>query len=509
MRSTPVSLSLAAAAVALIGAAAAPSAQAEGVAYLDGREVWVASLDGTQKVRLSGGEGNWESVAQSTDGYVVATRREDPAKVTQTGTFTIWRPDGTVKDAGPLAGKTAADAREVLPLGIALPPGGGVVILGYASYIGGADLGYFVMPSGARTRPIGGWASVGAVHAPTLVGDRVVGTPDGHAISIQNPGGGPASPAFTPWAGVNVSGAEVDFVEVAESGRTLALGTDFGSGAPAGLRSRIIVWPVPGLGQAPVALPGAAIPGGTGDCFLPTSGDATTSSFSLDGRRLAWSDSGGVRIAGTPLVQPTVPPDNLCALSAPAITIAPTGKDPSIGGIDVAAILAARNPTPLVPVGGTGGTGDAGNPGAPRVPAVPGGGGTAGPTGGGGIAGGPGAVGAPGGTTTTPSVTFVKLTSLKIASLGSKSGASVQAVPTVGGKATFTLTVEPRSIGAKGKTPVTIATGKATLAKGKASTVKLKANAAGRKAAKKLKKKQATLTVKVGGTTSTTTVGLR
>ncbi len=46
--------------VAAVVVAALPSvAGAASLAYIDGGEVWLASLDGSQKSRLSGGDGNW------------------------------------------------------------------------------------------------------------------------------------------------------------------------------------------------------------------------------------------------------------------------------------------------------------------------------------------------------------------------------------------------------------------------------------------------------------------
>ena len=69
---------------AVVAAVATPVvAGASSVAYLDNGEVWLASLDGTQKARLAtpvvNGDGDtekWLDVAQSDGGRIVAVRNK-------------------------------------------------------------------------------------------------------------------------------------------------------------------------------------------------------------------------------------------------------------------------------------------------------------------------------------------------------------------------------------------------------------------------------------------------
>lgn len=466
-RSTLVSLAVAAATVVSVPA----GAQATGVAYIDGNEVWVSSLDGSQKLRLSNGENDWREVGQNDAGYVVATRREE-GKISELATFTIWNPDGTIKDFGPLAGLSNGGL-SAYPLGLELTPDAGAVIYGYSNLVyhfPGSTLrrGFFVLPSATRAAPVGGPLSVSAARYPSLVGERVIGSPDDHTIAVQAPTS-IADDDFTTWPGIEAQNPNaIDDVEVASTGRTVALGI-YQDNTP----RRVFVVPTPGLGLAPVALNGG---GDVGACWL-VPGEATDPTFSPDGTTVAWTDPRGVVIAGTPTVVPTTPPEDLCTFSRPATVISPTGKRPAIGGIDVGAILAARNPAPG-PGPGPGGNGAPG-PGGPPAPPTP-----------------------------PPAGTFKTTSSLKLSSLGGKSGATVELTPSVSGKATFVLTVDPKVLGKKGTKPITIATGKGTLTKGKLAKVKLKLGAAGKKAKKKLKKKRATLTVTVGGASTTITVKL-
>lgn len=459
-------LSTVVATAAAITAATPATAAATGVAYLDDKEVWVSSLDGAHKLRLSSGEHDWTAVGQNDAGYVIGIRLE-AGKISQLSSFRIWNPDGTVRDEyGPLAG--APGGLNAYPLGLELTPNAGAIIYGfshsvYGFPVGSLTTGYYILASATRAAPAGGPPSVTKVKYPVLVGQRVIGSPDGSTLAVQ--GEGADADNFFPWPGIElVSPWAIDDVEVAATGRSVAVGL-YQPGS-SDYSSRVFVVPTPALGAAPTDLGG----GDVGACWV-TTGKASQPSFSPDGASLAWADDSGVAVAGTPLVQPTVPPDDLCTFSRPKTVISATGSYPSIGGIDVAAILAARTPG----AGGPSGPGTGGTPGGPVT------------------IGGPGSA---------PAAVTTKATGLKVSALSSKSGASVQLTPNVSGKATFSLTVDPKVLGRSGKKPVTIATGKATLTKGKSSKAKLKANAAGKKAAKKLKKKKATLVIKVAGTTT-------
>lgn len=457
-------------AVTTLLAALPSAAHATGVAYLDDKEVWVSTLDGSQKLRLSNGEHDWTAVGQNDAGYVVGVRLE-AGKIAELSSFRIWNPDGTVKDEyGPLAGKSNGGL-SAYPLGLELTENAGAIIYGFSNSVYGFPVstltqGYFILASSTRVAPAGGPPAVTKIRFPVLVGPRLVGSPTGSTLAVQ--GAGDQADQFFPWPGIEIqSPLYISEVEVAATGKAVALGVYQSNSSDTS--TRVMVIPTPGLGEAPVDLGG----GDVGACWI-TTGQARQPSFSPDGTSVAWGDDSGVVIAGTPLVQPPSQPDEVCTFSRPKTVISPTGSYPSIGGIDVAAIIAARQTPPSTP----------GGPGGP---------------------GGPVTIGGPG---SAPPAVTTKVRSFKLSALGGKAGASVQLTPNVSGKATFTLTVEPKVLGKKGKKPITVAIGKATLTQGKSTKAKLKANATGKKSAKKLKKKKATLVVKVAGTTTSIAVTL-
>lgn len=448
-------------------------ADAAGVAYLDGKEVWVASLDGRQKLRLSAGEGDWVAVAQSDDGYVVGVRLE-AGKIPELSNFTIWRPDGTVKDFGPLAGLSNGGL-SAYPLNLDITPGGGLLVYGFSNYVYGFPVGtlttgIFLLPSATRSAPAGGPYKITTAKWPSLVGERIVAAV-GADVAVQD-AAGTGSTTFVPWIGTAGTGGELYQSDVAADGRTVASQLRFDPGTPG---YKIAMISVAGLGGTV----------GAGDCWLPANGDARDPSLSADGGLVAWADADGVKIAGRPDFSGAEP----CNLTSPARVIAPGGSVPSIGAIDVGAILAARNP-------------------------APGGGGGGGSTGGAGGTGGTGDSGGAGGAGGAPAATIAPTPSVKTSALTASSGAKVTVYSAEGGKATLTLTVLPKAIGKKGKKPVVLAKGSATLPAGSATTprtIKLKATKLGKKHLKRLKKakKKATLTLTVGGQTVTTKVRLR
>lgn len=84
------------------GLALAAAAGATQVAYSDGDQVWVSTLDGSKKRSLSGpspDEKQWREVAQADDGTIIGVRREG----TKMGNFNatqLWNPDGSVRGYG-------------------------------------------------------------------------------------------------------------------------------------------------------------------------------------------------------------------------------------------------------------------------------------------------------------------------------------------------------------------------------------------------------------------------
>jgi pyruvate/2-oxoglutarate dehydrogenase complex dihydrolipoamide dehydrogenase (E3) component len=84
----------------------APTAGAASIAYIDGGEVWLSSLDGKQKVRLAapvvnseGKTEKWLDVAASDSGRIVAARNV-PARMSNFSWFKVWEPKQIFLDVG-------------------------------------------------------------------------------------------------------------------------------------------------------------------------------------------------------------------------------------------------------------------------------------------------------------------------------------------------------------------------------------------------------------------------
>ena len=118
--------------------ALAPAASASSIAYIDGGEVWLSSLDGTQKVRLAGhvvnGSGEtekWLAVAASDSGRIVAVRNF-PGRIASFSWFKVWEPDGTSTVEGPLNAPSGWTIY-VYPLGFDVTADGKHMVYGYSN----------------------------------------------------------------------------------------------------------------------------------------------------------------------------------------------------------------------------------------------------------------------------------------------------------------------------------------------------------------------------------------
>lgn len=432
------------------------------VAYIDGNEVWVSTLDGSQKVRLSSGENDWRDVAVSDQGYVVGVRLETN-KIANLSTFTVWNQQGSRIRSGPLTSLSNGGSN-AHPLNLQITPDGGLLVYGFSNYVynypvGTLITGFHLLPTSTVVAPYPNPYYTTAAKWPALIGERVVGATGSSTLGVQE-AGSTGSPNFTPWPGIDVGGVgTIDGLDVNDSGTKVAINVDLPYPST---DEKLIVFPAPGLGQAPTALPNPIVPGDVGDCFVPATGNTADPSLSADGTRLAWSDAGGVKVAGVPLVVPTDGVQNLCTMSSPAVTISATGKYPALGPVSVAAIKAGQQ--------GSGGGGGGG------------GGGAAQPT-------------AP---------VLGSLSGLKLAKLGSKKGASLTVTAGAGGKVTVQLTYKP-----KGKKAIVVAQGSKNLAAGATGKIKVKLTAKGKKSRKKLKGKTVSVILTSGSSVTTRTVKLR
>ncbi len=447
-------------------------AQAASVAYIEDREVWLSSLDGAAKVRLSGGEGQWLDVAQADGGRIIGVRNE-PGKIAQLSQFTVWEPDGSVAHQGPLPYRTAWAASSLAsPLSVDLTADGRAAVFGYSALTYGFPTstlseGYVVMPfnnsliNTELTRSGRKW--------PTLVNDRVIAT-NGATVERQNAEAGvPYTENFTTWFTLGLpGGARLQRADVAANASAIAweIATDAG----ATTTGTIDLAPLPG-GLA-------AEPGYAAGCRLQAAGSGREVSLSQDGTRFAWSDDGGLKVAGIPNFTGA----DACQLSAPAVVISPTGRHPSIGPADAAAIAAAR--APGLSGGSAAGTG----------------GGTAPAAG--------GSTGTGGGITRVVNVTINVIQRPTTSAL--RAGFNVTVTVPGAGPITATLSVPRAALGLKsGPKTVVVARGSGRAKKAGKLTVRLKATKKARPRLRRLRGKTGTLKVTAGKSTVTRKVKLR
>ncbi len=324
--------------VAASALALAPAAAQADVAYVGAdKEVWISSLDGAIKERLSAGEGDWIDTAQSDTGWVVGVRNT-PGRIAQLSTFRVWNPQGAAIYNGPLAGEGYSG--NAYPLSLDLTNDGRGIIYGFSwfqSGFGWSSLteGSYFLPSETVVSPVGGPYKLIDKRYPTLFGGtRVVAAVDRVWAGVQDTGG-VGSITFEDWfnvAGAPLVGVRLRRTDVAASGRVIAFEVTDGD--------QTVEW----IGVAPVS----AIYGtfGTGDCYLPTDGNATSASLSQDGSTIAWTDAGGVKVGGIPDFSGAEP----CVLTQPAVIIAAGGRFPSIGAMSAVAIRAARTPAVVPPL---------------------------------------------------------------------------------------------------------------------------------------------------------------
>jgi hypothetical protein len=448
------------------GLATPAVADAASVAYVDNGEVWLASLDGTKKARLAtpvvNGDGDtekWLDIAQSDGGRIVAVRNK-PGRISNFSWFKIWEPDGTSTVEGPLNAPSGWSSY-AYPLGFDITANGSHLVYGYSNSSGCCPTtfgrGTYVRPA---TNSVLNPIDTGGQTSPSLFGARIISLEDASSPSIINvqdaDGGNPYTNAFTPWLDTSGVGLDLEGVDVAANGRLAALGFETWNGGTQTV-GKIGVIAIQGVDQAPTF---------TVDCSLPATGIARDASLAPDAGAIAWKDSGGVKVAGSP----TTAADP-CVMGSPAVVLSPTGTHPSIGGADVASFLPRPPATATQP-----------------PPAVP----------------GPGAPGA-----TAPLALVVKLPAKVTAkALAAARGVPVKVGVSGPGKVSIRGTVPARRLGRRGK-PVVVATGKRVARAAGTLTIRLRLNAAGRKRVRRLKGARLTLRIVHGSRRATKVVRLR
>jgi hypothetical protein len=439
----------------------APAAGAASIAYIDGGEVWLSSLDGGQKVRLaapvvnSAGETEkWLAVAASDGGRIVAVRNV-PGRLSSFSWFKVWEPDGTSTVEGPLNAPRGWSLY-VYPLGFDVTADGAHMVYGYSN----SSCCPYTFARGTYVRPVTNSTlepiELDREH-PTLFGSRMIAH-SGATVDVQATLAPPYGPDFTPWLDASGTGLELRRTDVAANGRLAALELERWNGGSQTIGT-IAVLATQGVDQAPTF----AV-----DCSMPASGVAKEASLSADATRIAWRDDQGLKVAGAPTTDA-----DPCALTSPPVVISPTASEGAIGGADIAAFMPA--PPPAGPSAG----------GPPST----------GPS-----TGGPSTGGA------APVATVPKRVTTK--ALAGAKGVPIKVKVGRAGKVKLSGTVPARTLRRKGR-PVVVATGSATAKRAGTVTVRLRLTAAARKQRKRLKRARMTLRVSQGGLTATKRVRLR
>ena len=455
---------------AVVAAVATPAvADAASVAYVDNGEVWLASLDGTQKARLAtpvvnadGDTENWLDIAQSDGGRIVAVRNK-PGRMSNFSWFKIWEPDGTSTVEGPLNAPSGW-ADYVYPLGFDITADGSHLVYGYANSSDCCPVmdarGIYVRPAtDSVLNPI----EMGSQTSPSLVGARVISVEDSSppaVVNVQNAdGGNPYTNPFTPWFDTSPVGLDLEGIDVAADGRLAAFGFEAWDGGTQTV-GKISVLAIQGVDQEP-ALPAAV------ECFLPAAGIARDASLAQDSGTIAWKDDGGVKVAGSP----TTAADP-CVLGSAPVVLSSTGTHPSIGGADVAAF----QPEPPATTPPPAGLGPAPAPGpaaaAPLAPVV-----------------------------TLPARVTAK-------ALATSRGVPVKVKVGGPGNVSITGTVPARRLGRRGK-PVAVATGKRFAQAAGTVTIRLRLTTVGRKRVRRLRGARLTLRIVQGSLSAKKVVTLR
>ena len=325
--------------MALVAIAAAPGAAgAASIAYVDGGEVWLSSLDGAQKVRLathvvngSGETEKWLAVAASDGGRIVAARNF-PGRNSGFTWFKVWEPNGTSTVEGPL-NSPSGFAIKTYPLGFDVTADGNHMVYGYSNSGFCCPINY---SQGTYVRPVTN-SSLDPINVdiehPTLVGSRMIGH-SGKTVYVQDAPAAPYGNDFTPFTNWEATPYDVRRTDIAANGQLTATELEQWDGGSQSI-GKIAAVAAQGINQSPI-FPAAV------DCFVPTAGVATDASLSMDATRIAWTDDQGLKVAGAPTGTGTE-----CVLSSPPVVISPTASaQGAIGGADVAAFLPTAGQPP-------------------------------------------------------------------------------------------------------------------------------------------------------------------
>ncbi|MDX6730848.1 MAG: hypothetical protein QOC54_796, partial [Baekduia sp.] len=213
--------------VAGVALSAPGVAGAASVAYVDNGEVWVSSLDGTQKVRLAtqvvGSDGQtekWLDVAQSDGGRIVAVRNV-PGRMSRFSWFKVWEPDGTSTVEGPLNAPSGW-AVYVYPLGFDITADGKHLVYGFSNSSGCCPIsfqtGIYVRPA---TNSVLDPITITGQQYPSLFGSRIIAASDS-TVSVQQSTASTYGSPFDPWLDTSGTGLELHGTDIAANGQLAA-----------------------------------------------------------------------------------------------------------------------------------------------------------------------------------------------------------------------------------------------------------------------------------------------
>jgi hypothetical protein len=406
----------------------AHAAHAASVAFAEGGEIYVANTDGSNKSRVSGGEGKWRWTAQSDQGFIVGVQ-STTGSLYQPKLYKVWGPDGSVVKSGSLPGDPTKFV-SAFPIGLDLSPDGTYISYGYVNQTlgGSTSYGSYLLASGGSVAQL----TLPFVDAASFYGNRILATDTyDDEVVLQAPGN-VLSTSFTPWFNFK-PGFSMEASDISANGAIVVNHANQLSD-----NAQLLTF-------SKWASVGAASP--IDNCLFSPGGQPSSPSLSQNGAEFAWqATAGGVYVAGAPNLRAGGP--STCELTRPPVTISATGFSPSIG--------------PFAPTNAKGGSGGGSVPDAISI-ALP--------------------------------------KTLKLKTL--KKGWSIKLRHNVGGKTSIKLTVKA------GKKKLTIASASTTLSPNVAKTVKVRLNAAGKKLAKKLSGKKATVTIKIGARSSSKTIKLK
>lgn len=326
---------------ALVSLIAAAPAGAASVAYTDGHNAWLSSPDGAHKFQLTtGGDENaaWNYPTQGPDGKTVVAHRDTFEDGSKRPVLYLYGADGKLITANVMPVYSGATV-PVYPIGMDMDWESKAVAYGY-SYCGWACQstykGYWLtfsdQQSAFPTDPQGATDS----YFPTFYGRRVVSSDSGGRIFVQpDDPNAPFVNSYQPW--LSAQQFRMHRAKVSAHQNMVAIEwTQYDSNYDA-IAEGISI----GRHQG-------TVPSDLSDvCDVPTAADPANISFSPDGTQMAWADAGGVKVAGVPNLAAGT---GVCTLTQPAKVISATGRMPSFGGADVAAIL---NPPKQQPQPGT------------------------------------------------------------------------------------------------------------------------------------------------------------